>query len=134
MGSKLYKKIVAEISEDAKIFARNSLDMLDRINTIMEEKNISQRELAKRLNVSPATISNMLSAGHNLTLKTISKLEYVLEEKIIMFDGKKNSKPRPTKKVSRITYGFVAGKHRSDDSKNGDKLIKSSGNQHVECG
>ena len=45
--------------------------------------NISQRELAEGLNVSPQQISKILKGKENLTLETISKLERVLDIKLI---------------------------------------------------
>jgi plasmid maintenance system antidote protein VapI len=49
----------------------------------MENKGLLQKDLAKLLAKSEAEISRMLTGSHNLTVKTISKIEAVLGAKII---------------------------------------------------
>jgi len=44
----------------------------------LEELNMSQRELAEKMNCSPQYISKLLKGSENLTLDTISKLEECL--------------------------------------------------------
>ena len=45
----------------------------------LEELNMSQKELAEKMNCSPQYISKLLKGSENLTLDTISKLEECLE-------------------------------------------------------
>ena len=49
------------------------------IQKAMHEKSISQKQLAERLGVSAARVSQMLSSsGPNLTLKVLGKIAYAL--------------------------------------------------------
>jgi ribosome-binding protein aMBF1 (putative translation factor) len=54
----------------------------------LKAKNISQKELANRMNLSPQQINKIVKGQENLTLETISNLEIVLGIQII--DEKSN--------------------------------------------
>lgn len=58
---------------------RIAMMMLDR----MEELNISQRQLAERMGCSQQYISKVLKGQENLSLETLSKIEYCLDLQII---------------------------------------------------
>jgi ribosome-binding protein aMBF1 (putative translation factor) len=45
----------------------------------LEEKKLSQKELAERMKCSPQYVSKLLKGSENLTLDTISKLEECLD-------------------------------------------------------
>ena len=45
----------------------------------LEELNMSQKDLAEKMNCSPQYVSKLLKGSENLTLDTISKLEECLE-------------------------------------------------------
>ena len=71
------------IPEETKRLAQKQGDISVRINELIKGK-MTQRELAKKLEVSESRLSKILSGQANLTLKTIVKLESVLGEDIIM--------------------------------------------------
>ena len=50
----------------------------DLILSAMNEQEISKSELARRLGVSPANVTQLLSGDRNLTLKTLADIAYVL--------------------------------------------------------
>ncbi|MCY4644615.1 MAG: helix-turn-helix transcriptional regulator, partial [Bacteriovoracales bacterium] len=54
----------------------------EKICGIMEEKDISQRELAKRAGLGEAAVSRLLSDDRNLTLKTVGRVFHALGEKV----------------------------------------------------
>ena len=54
----------------------------EKICEIMEKKDISQRELAKRTGLGEAAVSRLLSDDRNLTLKTVSRVFHALGEKV----------------------------------------------------
>ncbi len=83
MPSKFFKKAVAESSQSSKIFAHKSADIVVRIHDLLKLQSKSQQELATSLNKSPSEISKWLSPLHNLTLKSLAKLEAALGEDII---------------------------------------------------
>ncbi|MBF0496727.1 MAG: helix-turn-helix transcriptional regulator [Deltaproteobacteria bacterium] len=50
------------------------LDITENILKVMEEKDISRAELAKKLGVSKASISKMLNYGSNITIRRLLSL------------------------------------------------------------
>ena len=65
-------------------FVDRSMEIIDRIHQILEVTGQTQKDLANKLNKSESEISKWLNGVHNLTLKTISKLEVALGESIIL--------------------------------------------------
>lgn len=54
-----------------------------RIRKLLRQKGLSQADLAERLGVTPAQVSKLLSGKVNFELKTIVKIQNVLEGKIL---------------------------------------------------
>ena len=88
MKNKIFEAASRQIPNYVSIFSTKSLDIVDQINLILDRNGITQKELAKRLGKRESEISKWLSGGHNITLKTISKLEDVLNEEIIITKDK----------------------------------------------
>lgn len=88
MRSNVAKKIQAETPEEVRIFVRRYTDIVIRINEIMKQKGYTQKKLALQMNKKPSEINKWLKGNHNLTLKTIAKLEAELGEPIIFIYGK----------------------------------------------
>lgn len=61
-----------------------SVQIANRVYELLEKKNLSQKELAKRLGKTETEVSRWLSGTHNLTLATIAKLSVALEDDIIV--------------------------------------------------
>lgn len=57
------------------------------VRRILRTKNITQAELARRMDVTPAQVTKILSGKENIGLQTICKVEKALGERIINFDG-----------------------------------------------
>jgi transcriptional regulator with XRE-family HTH domain len=83
MRSKIAEQILAEAPPESAIFARLYSDIVVRIHELMQDQQITQRDLASRLGKSPSEISKWLNGGHNLTLKSLAKLEAELNAPII---------------------------------------------------
>ena len=83
MRSEVAKRIQQETPEEVRIFTRQYTDIVVRINQLLKEKGYTQKDLAKKLNKNPSEINKWLKGNHNLTLKTIAKLEAELGEPII---------------------------------------------------
>ena len=62
---------------------RLSLDIAMRLHEILEEKGLSQKQLAQMLGKKESEISRWLKGMHNFTTKTIAKLQIALEETIV---------------------------------------------------
>jgi transcriptional regulator with XRE-family HTH domain len=83
MRSKVAKKILSETPEEQKIFVRQYTDIVVRIHELMQLNGLTQKDLADRMNKKPSEINKWLKGKHNLTLKTIAKLEAELGDSII---------------------------------------------------
>jgi ribosome-binding protein aMBF1 (putative translation factor) len=81
--SPVAKRIQAETPAEVRIFTRQYTDIVLRINQILKAKGYTQKDLAQKLNKNPSEINKWLKGNHNLTLKTIAKLEAELGEPII---------------------------------------------------
>jgi len=83
MRSKVAKRIQDETPEEIRIFVRQYTDIVVRINEIMQAKGYTQKDLADKMQKKPSEINKWLKGNHNLTLKTLAKLEAELGEPII---------------------------------------------------
>lgn len=83
MRSNTIKKILDETPAEVRIFVRQYTDIVVRINAILKAKGYTQKDLADKLNKKPSEINKWLKGNHNLTLKTIAKLEAELGEPIL---------------------------------------------------
>jgi transcriptional regulator with XRE-family HTH domain len=52
--------------------ARLQRELTTAVSWYMEERGISKRELAQRLRVTPGRVSQIMSGGENLTLRTLA--------------------------------------------------------------
>lgn len=60
-----------------------SVQIANRIYEIMEEKGLSQKNLAALLGKTETEVSRWLSGTHNMTLATIAKITTALDTNII---------------------------------------------------
>lgn len=72
-----------KISKDVNLFVNQSFDIVDRIHEILAKQGKEQKDLAKALGKKESEISKWMSGTHNFTIKTIAKIEAVLNEPII---------------------------------------------------
>lgn len=93
-------KIRASTPKDVKLMIDHSFAIVDRIDEIMIKKNISQRQLAEMLGKKESEISKWMRGTHNFTLKTIAKLEAVLNEPIF---------EKATKEPGIFIFNFTNG-------------------------
>lgn len=83
MRSPALKRILDRTPEDVKIFVRLYADLVVRIHAVMRAQGLSQNQLASRMDKKPSEISKWLNGNHNLTLKSIAKLQAELGETLI---------------------------------------------------
>lgn len=92
MASKLFRKALAEVKPETKIFVKKYLDLLERIYELMEEKKMSQKDLAEALQQQPSAVSRLLNSEENyMNLRTIAKLESILGQDILVVKGRENA-------------------------------------------
>jgi len=101
----------AKYRRDNRHWLRKSAIIALKVLKALREQNITQKDLAEKMKVSPQQISKIVKGQENLTLETIANLEIALGIKIIDVDyshskpvakGKNNKKPEslPVKKGS----------------------------------
>lgn len=91
MRLKNYKERVQAIPEDIRRDAKRSMDILDRIHELLQEKfDGKQKLLAERMGKTEAEVSKWINGNHNFTLKTIAKLEAAFDADILAVCTGKN--------------------------------------------
>lgn len=75
---------VAAVSPEIKTELQLSASIIARIDTILKEKNMSQRDLARKLGKSEAVVSRWTTGFPNLTLRSIAQLSIALGEPLII--------------------------------------------------
>ena len=79
MPNSFLNRIKKHVTTDGLIYARKSLDLVDALQLALDKKGWNQADLAKALGKAPSEINKWLNPAHNMTLKTIAKLEDKLE-------------------------------------------------------
>ena len=83
MIPKWFKEKVKKVSPEIKMEMQLSAEIIAKIDSILKEKNITQRELAKKLGKSEAVVSRWTTGFPNLTLRSIAELSVALGEPLI---------------------------------------------------
>ncbi len=78
-----FSEFLKYIPKKVKSFVRISMDIATQINYYLNQKNLTQRELAVKLGKKESEISKWLSGNHNFTIKTIANIEEAIGEEII---------------------------------------------------
>lgn len=113
MKSKIAQQILDRTSDEVKVFVRTYGDIVVRVHTLIKQQGLTQKELAKRMGKKPSEISKWLNNEHNLTLKTLAKLEVVLGEPIIYVPVQKRVFQALEPSIQMTVY---ANAHTDDDA------------------
>ncbi len=70
--------------EDLQRFVDKNVDIVHQVIQLLRDKGWSQSDLARKMGKSDAEVSKWLSGTHNLTLRSIARLETALEADIIL--------------------------------------------------
>lgn len=82
-------------------FIEKNLDITEKVRVALEQKGWKAQDLAKALDKKPSEISKWLSGMHNLTLKSIIKMEVALGIDLIY--------TQPEKEYSYVYLGSIKG-------------------------
>lgn len=99
--NKLMDSIRDTISPEIKKQTELSVSIANRIYEILEEKKLTQKDLAHLLGKTETEVSRWLSGTHNLTMATIAKISTALGEDIIQTTLSKDRKVR-NKKIALL--------------------------------
>ena len=81
--AQLFDECLATVKNDVKMELDMSFALADKIDMILREKNISQKQLAKKMGKTEAEVSRWLGGTHNFTLRTIEKISDALGVKLL---------------------------------------------------
>lgn len=81
--NKIMDEIRSSISPEMKLQMEMSVAIANRIYEILENRGMSQKDLAKRLGKTETEVSRWLSGTHNLTLATICKISTALDADVV---------------------------------------------------
>ena len=82
-GRKLFRQIVAETPAELKTQLRFSDSIAEKLDKLLKERGMSQRDLAKNTGKTEAEVSRWLGGTHNFTLRTLAKISTALGEDLI---------------------------------------------------
>lgn len=81
--SALFEECLSRVPNDVKLEIDMSFALADKIDAILKENKISQKDLAKRMGKTEAEVSRWLGGTHNFTLRTIAKISDALGIRLI---------------------------------------------------
>jgi len=78
-----FNEKVAAVSPEIMAEMQLSAEIIARIDAILKEKKMTQRDLARKLGKSEAVVSRWTTGFPNLTLRSIAQLSVALDEPLI---------------------------------------------------
>ncbi|MEZ4942834.1 MAG: helix-turn-helix transcriptional regulator [Saprospiraceae bacterium] len=90
MKNSLARQILEETPAETRQFVKRYGELVVRIYELLQEKGWTQKDLAEKLGKSPSEISKWLSGEHNLTLRSLAKLEVELGADLIRIPKTRN--------------------------------------------
>jgi transcriptional regulator with XRE-family HTH domain len=101
----------AEYRLENQSWLKNSQMIALKILRCLRKNNMSQKELAKKLGVSPQQVNKWVKGGENFRLDTISKIEEVLQIRLIEVVREKQSM---LKNVAEYNYNITINMSADD--------------------
>ncbi len=78
-----FNEKMAAVSPEIISEVQLSADIIARIDAVLKQKNMTQRDLAKKMVRAEAVISRWTSGFPNLTLKSIAEISTALGEPLV---------------------------------------------------
>lgn len=79
----LFHECLSGVSNDVKAEVDLSFAIVDRIDSILKEKGMTQKDLAEALGKKESEISRWMRGTHNFTIRTLARLSNILDSQII---------------------------------------------------
>jgi transcriptional regulator with XRE-family HTH domain len=79
----VYDRIRSRTKPETRRYVQKNLAVVAEVSRLLKQKGWTQKEFAKKLGKSESEVSKWLSGLHNLTLKSIAKIETVLEAELL---------------------------------------------------
>lgn len=77
------RELLSDISPEERAEARLSFQISNRLDSLMQSKGLSKKQLADAIGKRPSEITKWLSGEHNFTISTLAKLSSYFGEPII---------------------------------------------------
>lgn len=98
------ERLRARILPENRIFVRKNLAISEQVEAMRKQKGWTQKQLAQKLGKTESEVSRLLSGLHNLTLKSIAKLEAEPGSDIIITPLEASRKYKSTEYVTFKVY------------------------------
>ena len=82
--SSLFFELLKETPLETRNYVSKSLEIVNEILLLLDEKGLNQKELAAKLSKSEAEVSRWLSGTHNFTIRTLSAISAALGDELIV--------------------------------------------------
>jgi len=79
----VYDRIRSRTKPETRRYVQKNLAVVAEVSRLLKQKGWTQKDLAKKLGKTESEVSKWLSGLHNLTLKSIAKIETVLEADLL---------------------------------------------------
>jgi transcriptional regulator with XRE-family HTH domain len=96
MQSERFLKAREQAKPEHGIFVSKNLALIDQIYQILDEKGWTQKVFARELGKSESEVSKWMTATHNFTMSSISKIEAVLGQEVLVTPSSFSNKFRAT--------------------------------------
>lgn len=83
---KIFQDELNEIPDDVKKEVDWSFAIADRIEKLLNDRNITHKEWASQIGKTEAEVSRWVSGTHNFTLRTLAKISIALGEDLIKLE------------------------------------------------
>jgi transcriptional regulator with XRE-family HTH domain len=87
------RQAAEQVSSAEKRFYRKNDEVVARIRDLLDERGLTQKELAEKVDKTPSYVSRVLGGAVNLTLKTITEFEDALDADILAVPSEGSSSP-----------------------------------------
>jgi len=78
-----YQELTEKFDKDPKYWVESMrFDFVEEVERMMEERGVSRAELARRLDASPAYVTQMFKALFNPTLLTLAKIALAFDARV----------------------------------------------------
>ena len=100
--------------EEVERFVDKNLDISQQVYALLKEKGWTQKKLAEVLGKADAEVSKWLSGSHNITLRSIAKMEAALDADIILTPQKASEKYKQVEYVTLKVHANINQRIPSD--------------------
>lgn len=100
----VYDRIRARTKPETKRYVQKNAELARRVAQLLKARGWTQKEFARALGKSESEVSKWLSGLHNLTLKSIAKMEAVLEADLLVAPDLDIDDSKPFSITSEMIY------------------------------